>query len=65
MNHESGQGLIEYAIVLVFVVVILIGGWLLLGASLVAGVQAGNPVSIFIAVFLILSALTVARRRRY
>lgn len=70
MKNELGQGLVEYAIVLVLVVVVLFGCWLLFGASLVQGVMAGNPISIFIAATIILSVLgggktvVVYRQRR-
>lgn len=88
MKSEKGQGLIEYAIILVLVAIVvivilaLLSGcvWLLLlpfgiaawpwivahGTALVAGIQAGNPMAIFIAalVLVILWLLFSSRRRR-
>lgn len=72
-NKESGQGLIEYALILSLVAVIvrciiclslflLISHWSVIalwGTGIVVGVQAGNPYYIFTAIVIVLIALWV------
>ncbi len=77
-NGEKGQGLIEFALIIllaflvglicfVLPIMLVVTNWpavVAWGTGLVVGVQAGNPVAIFIAVIILLVALWFIFGRR-
>ncbi|HLE50075.1 MAG TPA: hypothetical protein VI791_02955 [Patescibacteria group bacterium] len=81
-NGEKGQGLIEYALILILVALIVVVclalpailaiGWVVSnwsaivvwGSGIIAGVQVGNPVAIFIAIVVAIVVLWLISGRR-